>query len=389
VELGYARDMAEFIRRDLGAKSMVAYSQVLFGGLLGARREFLVSDVVDTHGYWHHPHFPRKPWDLADWEVKNESQLGDATGGTLAEMAMQRPAGKPYTVSEYDHPAPSDSTGESLPLYAAFAAMQDWDGIYQYNYAEDKGSYQEHDRIHRFFRSVGHPAKHAMLPVAAAIFRQGLVSPTLSTGTLRLSLDTLLDDATTRNGMLWANWRGLYSTAGVKDPVSLWLRPRVQFVPVGPPGWDGPATPAGTPALRWDAAKGLATATAPGLRMALGKTSRQTFVLGDVTFHIRDNEGDPQAHVILVSLDGLPVASSKRMLLAALRRAENQDMGWNQERNSVGTKWGHGPAVVLGVTAYHTVLCAGEMVNVAAASATRALTWPDGSSASIRAGTGS
>ena len=50
--------------------------------------------------------------------------------------------------------------------------------------------------------------------------------------------------------------------------------------------------------------------------------------------------------VLLSSCDGQPLASCKRMILLTAGHSENQDMGWNEERTSVGTNWGKGPTKV-------------------------------------------
>ena len=59
----------------------------------------------------------------------------------------------------------------------------------------------------------------------------------------------------------------------------------------------------------------------------------------------------PVATVVLVALDGRPVAESAKLLLTALRRAENRDMGWTADRRSVADRWGEGPVRVLGLEA--------------------------------------
>ena len=354
VELAYAREMRRFIKEEIGAKSMVAYSQVLFGGMLGARREALVSDVVDTHGYWHHPSFPRRAWDMNDWDITNVSQITDRSGGTLGEMAAQRPEGKPYSVSEYDHPAPNDFLGEAAALFGAYGSLQDWDALYFYNYAEDEGSYAGTDRIQQFFRILGHPAKHAMLPVAAAIYRQGLVPPAPARGVLTLGTPQLLDNATELNGNLWANWRGFYKKAGVDTSLPLTTRTLVRIREESVPSPTlvmSTDAAAGPSPVQWRPEAGLFLCSAPGARLALGKTSGQAHALGDVRFDVHDREGDPQANLALVALDGRPVKESRRLLLCALRRAENPNMRWNGKRDSVGNGWGEGPALVLGVSA--------------------------------------
>jgi hypothetical protein len=46
-------------------------------------------------------------------------------------------AGKPYTVSEVNHPFPNEYACEGIPILAAYAALHDWDGIFWYTLAHD------------------------------------------------------------------------------------------------------------------------------------------------------------------------------------------------------------------------------------------------------------
>ena len=78
------------------------------------------------------------------------SDLADGKGGTLRDLAEYRVAGKPYSVSEYNHPAPNDYRAEMLPELATFAAFQDWDMIYLFDYG-DYGAGAPTDKINGYF----------------------------------------------------------------------------------------------------------------------------------------------------------------------------------------------------------------------------------------------
>lgn len=126
VERRYVQTMRDYLTKELHARANVSGSQASYGGLGGALREGR-SDYTDMHNYWEHPHFPRRPWDAVDWRIGNTSMTRERFGGTLKGLARYRSAGKPFTVSEYSHPAPSDYQAECLPMLAAFAALQDWE----------------------------------------------------------------------------------------------------------------------------------------------------------------------------------------------------------------------------------------------------------------------
>src|SRR5262249_21929499 len=72
VERGYLETMRDFVKRELGAKANVVCSQAGFGRIGGMYRE-RKSDFADVHGYWGHPRFPNKDWDMADWTIHNKA----------------------------------------------------------------------------------------------------------------------------------------------------------------------------------------------------------------------------------------------------------------------------------------------------------------------------
>ena len=354
LEIDHALAMKKFIREVLGAKQMISHSQVLFGGVVGARREFMVSDVVDTHGYWHHPHFPRKSWDMSDWEINNVSQLASEEGGTLAEMAMQRPFGKPYSVSEYDTPAPNDYAAETFPLLAAMACLQDWSAVYHFNF---KGSSKyDSDKMTSFFDLPGHPAKQAFMPLAALVFRKGLIFPMGQTNSLGVSDESILSITSAKAGDVWGSWRDAWASTGILDQkpvtgaqawgsrVELRLRPndpsdRSRFSLVGhADALDRRVTR--DPKGPW-----YALADNHGF-IASGTASKT--ITGASMIEI---EPSSSSTVMLTPLDGKPLAKSKKLWLCALSRAENPGMAWDKDRRTVGNKWGTGPALVLGVKA--------------------------------------
>ena len=92
-------------------------------------------DYIDGHAYWQHPHFPGRPWDPANWTVEQVAMVDHPEQARCPAWPAQRLAGKPYTVSEYNHPAPNDYQAECVPMIASFAAAQDWDGVWLFAYS--------------------------------------------------------------------------------------------------------------------------------------------------------------------------------------------------------------------------------------------------------------
>jgi hypothetical protein len=331
-----SQTMATFIRKELGLKSLLVDTQASYGGLEGLRRELAVSDFIDMHGYWQHPDFPNG-WNKLRFHIDNTTQVAARDGGALGSLAVYRVKGKPFTVSEYNVPAPSDYASEMLPMYAALASFQDWDAIYTYTYL-DFSSAWDADHLLNFFDVAGNPAALSLLPLAALAFRQELVPPATTVAQLALPAASETAPPLVGEGALAKLW----TAAGL--PPALLSSRRLEIVSTGRASASAGAKKAsGT--IRWDpeAARPTFTVEAPALRIAAGKIAGTTLDLGDVTLAVGDlPRGD--ASIALVALDGLPLKASKEILLVAVARVENSAMKFNDDRTGL-LSWGHGPAV--------------------------------------------
>ncbi|MHC4728037.1 MAG: carbohydrate binding domain-containing protein, partial [Planctomycetota bacterium] len=116
-EKAYFDGMRNFIKKDLGCKALVT-GTIVFGPLgLYAQSDM---DFIDTHAYWQHPRFPGRPWDRGNWLVEQKPMTDYPDEATLFRLAAARLHGKPFTLSEYNHPAPLDSQAECVPMSASF-----------------------------------------------------------------------------------------------------------------------------------------------------------------------------------------------------------------------------------------------------------------------------
>ena len=349
-ECRYVADMLGYVKGELGVKALVCDSQASYGGLQGMVREGTLSDYVDMHAYWQHPRFPGKPWDSNNWSLPNTSMVAAEDTGTLGSRAWLRLVGKPFTMSEYDHPAPNDHSAELFPMLASFAAFQDWDGLYQFNYSSRSDAYDV-AKIQGYFELCCHPGKTAFLPIAALMFRAGAVQPgtdplvaTVPTGDLGRVL------ATTGQGFPPAtNLR----TAALVRPVGFRLAEGKGNIEA--PAVDVPAgrRVSNTGEIAWDVTdkqRATYTVNAPAVRAAVGQVAGQELKLGDVVVHVTKAEKG-WACVALGALDGKPLAESSKTLVVAAGRVENSNLGWNEDRTTVGRNWGSAPTVAEGITA--------------------------------------
>ena len=174
--------MHRFLKDELGVKSLVAGTQM---GWSPAHVQAAL-DYVDGHSYWQHPVFPGRPWDSRNWYVDDLALVNQA-GGTLSDLASTRVAGKPYTVSEYNHPQPLTHAAEGFPMIAAFGAFQGWSAIYSFDYSGN--NLYEPDKLDGYFDIKSDPSRLVHMPACAALFLRGDVAPARQTLLAPLSLE--------------------------------------------------------------------------------------------------------------------------------------------------------------------------------------------------------
>jgi len=340
VERDFIREMTSFIRQDCGARMPVTASQITYHG---ARIVADTCEYADIHAYWQHPRFPHRPWDRDDWLIMN-TPMEEALGrDVLFERASWRLLDRPFTMSEWNIPAPHDYAASVVPFAAVVAALQDWDGVFFFQYLSDVETAFS-DQIHGYFSFCGHPAKLALLGAFAPLYLRGDLAPlpSVAAGTCAKRLPPIL---------------GLRHRIGI-DPT------RTEPMDLDVPHDRRVRTPGGE--VVWDAtdpATAHLTVTTPATRAVWGRIAGRRFELGGWTLSLGELERN-YAVVVITSMDGRPLESSERMLLVAVSSAENEEMRWNESRTSVGRHWGRGPTLVTGVSA--DVILRGPPVKIRA-----------------------
>ncbi len=371
-ERSYAEEMRVYLKNDLHVHANVICSQISWGGLTGLGREANM-DFADNHAYWQHPSFPHQPWDPKDWNIPNTAMVSDLAaggGGTLRDLAEYRVAGKPYSVSEYNHPAPNDYRAEMMPELATFAAFQDWDALTLFDYG-DYGTSAQNDKINGFFGIGSDPAKAAFLPAAAMIFRAGELPTATNSYNLAVSPTRFLSTPQASDA-----WRAISNSQNVPLFGSLMaIHPlpahRTEFVVIGD-GFNAYAKPT----LVYPNAPEVMPSASGAHYLAFSQSSYSLVgYVGGTTTDVeaqlyRPNQysmpakvatltfpafGNNFAAMTLTAMDQKPVTQSRRLLLTLVGKVENQGMVWNADRTSVGDQWGHGPVMAEGIPATVTL----------------------------------
>jgi hypothetical protein len=324
-EQAFIQDMIDFLKKDLGVRVPITASQINYHlpKIVAA-----TCDYADIHAYWQHPRFPRKPWDPVDWNIQNTPMERVPENDALLNRAPWRLLDRPFTLSEWNIPDPGDYAAGVVPFAAMIAALQDWDGVFFFQYQSGETGWYP-DKVQRFFSFNGQPAKLALFTACAHLFRRGDLAP------LKAALAGTVDE-------MLPPTLGLTARIGIDPKAS---KPG-NFPPV--PG-KRLATPDG--AVVWDATdarRAHVIVNTPASRAVWGLVGGQKFDLGSVQLTLGKIDRE-YAAIVITTLDGQPLETTKRALLTAVGSAENLNMKWNETRTSVGSDWGTGPAQVNGV----------------------------------------
>lgn len=95
-------------------------------------------DFVENHGYWDHPQFLEQPW-RKPFSFGNTSSVPGFAALPRTKM-YSRIIGKPYIITEYQYTFPNQCRAEGALLMPAYAALQGWDAVYRFTFANARAN---------------------------------------------------------------------------------------------------------------------------------------------------------------------------------------------------------------------------------------------------------
>jgi hypothetical protein len=346
LERNYWDEMRRYVKEELGYRGIV-FATIISNSTPNAQGGM---DAMDSHAYWQHPQFPAgQDWSPDNWTVTNISMVNSPEGSTIAGMARQRVKGKPHNVTEYQHCSPNTYSTE-MPLFiAAYGALQDWDGIWFFEYPTGTDEYTT-----GFFDTGGNPGKMANALIAASLFRRGDVAPAAAEYVFRFDPATELDAVVNRA----YPWRigdgssiGVPATLGLVSRVALAIGEGAEGLAEMPPAPRGPVYASDTGQVVWNvenASRGVLTVNTTATKAVLGFTDGGTFDLGGVVIQPGQTR-QRWSTIAITARDGTALDGSSEAwgVIVATGDHENTGQVWkNAQKNSVGRNWGRAPALV-------------------------------------------
>jgi len=311
-------------------------------------------DIVDGHVYWQHPGSP---------PPVNTAMVNDPLHSTVVQLSRTAFAGKPYTVSETNHPFPNEWASEGIPTLAAYGSFEDWDAIVVYTF-EPKLAPDWQPYVGDPFDISLDPVRMTEMASGALMFLRGDVQAARQTVNRTYSKEQVL------KSRLLPPSAQPYFTPGFPLALPLIHGVRIQSLD-GARTQETAATEANpivsdTKELSWytSAEKtGLITVEAGRTQALIGFIKANHKVLKNLSADI----ANPFAAIVLTALDDKPLGQSDRMLVTAGSRVANTGMKWNDGHTRLANQGGS-PSLIEPVTGTVTLRNIGKAAAVTAVS---------------------
>ena len=329
----YIRDMRDYLK-SLGYAGVVAGTAVHGGtpGTLGNILGNAEGDFIMRHFYWEVPQAPDTTVTQQSM-LKNIRNTGSGNNWRLMGLNYAAPSqvvNMPMTVAEWGFIWPTDVMVEGPLLIAAYGGLQGWDAPIQYAYAHDAGF--QTGKMWGLFEDCNKPHLLAANLVAGKIFRRGDV-PQAKNGYVQ-KLSTATNDSSfygpplpnmpgylplTRRVGLAVERTGLAAVTEVAETT----------VPGQIAGKDEFVSENGI--LTWNKTDGIFTLNSDKSQGVVGFIKGRTLIMKNIKVAMQTD----YCQVTAVSLDDLPIATSKSILLLAIARAQNTGQTWNATRTKI------------------------------------------------------
>jgi len=294
---------------ELGVKVPVSTTQMWGNMALFGLPSLTAGGIIDVHSYGRSEALSANPRYAANY---------------VSYLATGQAVGKPVAITEWNVPYPNVDRF-TAPLYvASISALQGWDAPMIYNYSQ-----RTFDRPSRpgTWSSFPDPALTGMMPAAAVLYRRGDVREAKRTYAVRFdrkalyyrnslpkntaALRTLVEQSKVSIALPDVKELDWDAAGAIPPGVTVVADIDRDFIPAGQ---GAVRSDTGELTRRWD--PGYQTIDTPRTQAAHGWIGGRRIALAGVTFNVTT----PKAALAVTSLDGKPIAQSRRILITAIAR---------------------------------------------------------------------
>lgn len=166
------RTMTEHIRDTIGSRILITDINCDEKPYLAHSRKTL--ELVDSHYYHDHPSHPQGGWNPPS--VFTQFSSISRYAETPRMLMPTRIFGRPFIVTEYQFCHPNRYIAEAGPLMGAYPALQDWDGLWRFQYALSDGFLRKPGWV-SYFSMSSSPTMRMSEYITYFLFVRGDVRP--------------------------------------------------------------------------------------------------------------------------------------------------------------------------------------------------------------------
>lgn len=337
-ERDFFLDMYKYLKEELGARSLIIassdhnHSRSGYPFLSNASR----LDIADGHVYWQHPEQKTDKKTGARYStIENTPMVNNPGFSTVVQLSRSAVEGKPYTVSETNHPYPNEYACEGIPILSAYALLQDWDGIFWYT-LEHNAPHLWNEKLPGSFDICMDPVKMAQIAACGLMYLRNDLKPAETCVFRGYSKSRMIE------GIREPYTNRPYFTDGFPVLSPLIQRTRIRSFEEDITGFpevkEKPEINAATGEIRWHVSdRSFVEISSPRSESLVGYLSGETSLVK----HLKVSLENDFAAITLISLDGEPIETAGKLLLVTAGKSGVTGMTWNDERTRLtepGTK---------------------------------------------------
>lgn len=340
-EVKFARRMRTFLREEMGYRGLLTNMNNFFWSddPPGEKVRCEEFDYSDDHFYVDHPRFIGRSWRLPS-SCPNTNPLQGADKGTQ-RLASTRPWGLPFTITEYNFSAPGRFRGVGGILTGAMGARQDWAGLLRFAWTHGKYGLT-HAKEVNYFDMSGDPLGLAAERASICLFLRGDLAPAEKAYAFVLPPEKVADQ-NKHPGSLAPYW--------ATDWAAWNVRLGMCAADAAPAGVNTAAVYPSAPseetlaAIRKESTGGVLIDAERGSFTLDTARTVGGFAEGGVVAAgpFRADLGRVPATIWASSLDPVPLAQAKRVLLTHLTDVQNSGIVYADAGKRILLKWGAMP----------------------------------------------
>lgn len=349
MEGDFYRKAAKFLKEELGVRALLTNDNcgVHPTPSLRVADDF---DFVEEHFYKDHPSFLGKSWTLPS-RLPNDNPLA-ALHFAPCVSAFARLVDRPFTVSEWNYTGPAQFRAAGGLLVGTMAAQQGWSGVWRFSYAQDRLEYDDSAVYPKFFELARDPLAQASDRLAVLLYLRGDVAelPRWRGVALETTDESLTPPEGTpawRASPPWddISWRLRVGSTLSRERANGWgLVLRRQKADLKGVEND----------VRRQTEKAVSPLALDRERLTASLITERTvaaFASTGIVVTAGVLEARISGHAALVfaaSLDGSPIASSRRLLVSHLTDVQGEGTTYRDATRTVLESWGGQPLVASG-----------------------------------------